>query len=177
MTRELIISRINEVFARLESYLRLKGRQNLNDAEYEAYDFNLRWVLPENGLGQFRFETSWTHLVNFDFNGTDQDGTYSFPLNRGNFTAAWNKGDWAASIFVNYIGSYEDNFAIGDIKEQFVVNPQVAYSGFKDTKITLGVRNALNDAPPLDISDSKLINENTNYVEPLFWYMRVSKDW
>ena len=151
--------------------------QNLNNAEYEAYDFNLRWVLPENGLGQFRFETSWTHLVNFDFNGTDQDGTYSFPLNRGNFTAAWNKGDWAASIYVNYIGSYEDNFAIGEIKEQFVVNPQVAYSGFKDTKITLGVRNALNDAPPLDISDSKLINENTNYVEPLFWYVRVSKDW
>lgn len=151
--------------------------QNLNQAQYEAYDFNARWILPEVSAGQFRFEVSWTHLVNYDFNNTDQDGTYSFPLNRANFTAAWKRGDWSASLYVNYIGAYEDNFAIGEIKEQYVVNPQVAFGGFKNTKITLGVRNVLNDAPPLDISDSKLVNENTNYAEPAFWYLRVSRDW
>lgn len=32
MTRETVISRITEVFARLESYLRLKCQQNRNDA-------------------------------------------------------------------------------------------------------------------------------------------------
>lgn len=39
MTREDVISRITEVFARLESYLKLKGRQNLNDAAVLAEDF------------------------------------------------------------------------------------------------------------------------------------------
>jgi tetratricopeptide (TPR) repeat protein len=39
MNREAVISRITEVFARLESYLRLKGRQNLNDAAVLAEDF------------------------------------------------------------------------------------------------------------------------------------------
>ena len=39
MTRVPTIDRITEVFARLESYLKLKGRQNLNDAAVLAEDF------------------------------------------------------------------------------------------------------------------------------------------
>jgi hypothetical protein len=34
-----------------------------------------------------------------------------------------------------------------------------------------------NKAPPIDLSDSKLVNENVNHVEPAFWYMRWSKEW
>ena len=151
--------------------------QNLNEATYSAYDFNVRWVLPENSLGQFRFEASWTYLADYDFNGLDQDGTYNLPLNRGNFTMAWKKGDWSTAIYVNHIGAYEDNFAIQDVGEQVLINPQIAYSGYEDTKITFGVRNALDRAPPRDLSDAKLVNEGVNNPEPLFWYLRVSRNW
>ena len=61
--------------------------------------------------------------------------------------------------------------------EQLLINPQIAYSGFAETKITFGVRNALDRAPPRDLSDAKLVNEGVNNPEPLFWYLRVSRNW
>lgn len=151
--------------------------QNLDDAVYEAYDFNIRWVLPEYDLGQFRFELSWTYLADYDYDGLDVDGTWNYPLNRANFTVGWKRGNWAASTYVTYIGDYEDGFEVGRVGEQFVVNPQVSYRGFFDSTITLGVRNVFNDDPPVDITDAKLVNNSVNLGEPFFWYMRWSKDW
>jgi outer membrane receptor protein involved in Fe transport len=40
----------------------------------------------------------------------------------------------------------------------------------------VGVRNVFDKDPPRDLSDAKLVNESTNYVEPAFWYMRLSKE-
>lgn len=156
--------------------------QNLSEGSYEGYDFNVRWVLPSNSWGQFRAEVSATYVDNQDItdaqgNLVDLDGEYSFPQMRGSATLGWRKGDWAASLYANYIGPYNDNFAIARVKGQWIFSPQVAFSGFARTTITLGVRNILNEDPPIDLSDSKLVNENTNWVEPAFVYLRVSKDW
>lgn len=156
--------------------------QNLSSGEYEGYDMNARWVLPKSRYGDFRMELSGTYIGESSFvNSTgiyvDTDGEYSQPLLRGSATLAWTKGDWAASLFVNYIGAYNDAFVASKIDDQYIVNPQVSYKGWYDSTITVGVRNILNSKPPLDISDSKLVNENTNWVEPLFVYVRVSKDW
>ncbi len=156
--------------------------QNLSAGEYEGYDMNARWILPKNEWGNFRMELSGTYIAESSFiNSTgvyvDSDGEYSQPLLRGSATLAWNKGDWAASLFVNYIGAYNDAFQASKIDDQYIVNPQVSYKGWYHSTITVGVRNILNSAPPIDLSDSKLVNENTNWTEPAFVYVRISKDW
>ncbi len=157
--------------------------QNLSEGEYEGYDFNARWVLPRSEQwGQFRFDVSGTYIA--EQNATtatgalvDFDGEYSFPQFRGTATLAWNRGDWGASVFVTHIGEYLDNFGIARITAQYVVSPQVSYKGWLDSTFTVGVRNILDKDPPIDLSDSKLVNENTNFVEPAFVYVRWSKDW
>ncbi|MDI1251476.1 MAG: TonB-dependent receptor [Lacunisphaera sp.] len=156
--------------------------QNLSEGNYEGYDFNVRWVLPRNRWGQFRADFSATYVDNQDItdaqgNLIDLDGEYSFPQFRGSATLAWNKGDWSAALYANYIGPYNDNFQVARIKGQWILSPQVAFKGWKRSTITVGVRNVLNDVPPIDLSDSKLVNENTNWVEPAFVYVRLSKDW
>ena len=156
--------------------------QNLSRGEYEGYDMNARWILPKNEWGNFRMELSGTYIAESSFTNStgvyvDADGEYSFPLFRGSATLAWNKGDWAASLFVNYIGAYNDQFQIAKIDDQYTVNPQVSYKGWYHSTVTVGVRNILNSAPPIDLSDSKLVNENTNWTEPAFVYVRISKDW
>jgi iron complex outermembrane receptor protein len=160
--------------------------QNLSEAEYEAYDFNVRWVLPKSmKFGQLRVDLSATYAENVSGVGStgvpfDGDGDYSFPLWRGNATLAWNKGPWAASVYVSYIGDYTtlgSGLTTPDVKAQTLVNPQVSYRGFGRSTITVGARNALDTTPPIDPSDSKLFNENVNHVEPLFVYVRWSKDW
>ncbi|MBI2515796.1 MAG: TonB-dependent receptor [Opitutae bacterium] len=156
--------------------------QNLSVGKYEGYDFNVRWVLPRRSYGQIRAELSGTYIDSQEFTTAtgalvDVDGEYSSPQFRGTATFAWNKGDWAASLFVTHIGHYMDAFQIARIKSQTIYSPQVAYKGWFNSTITVGVRNILNQDPPIDLSDSKLVNENTNWVEPAFWYVRWSKDW
>jgi iron complex outermembrane receptor protein len=154
--------------------------QNLSEGNYEGYDFNARWVLPKREIGQFRIDLSGTYLANQDITSAtgalvDLDGEYSYPQFRGTATLAWNKGNWAASVFVQHIGEYLDNFQIARISAQYVVNPQISYKGLWGSNVTLGVRNVFDKAPPRDLSDTKLINENTNHAEPFFWYVRVAK--
>jgi outer membrane receptor protein involved in Fe transport len=160
--------------------------QNLTTGEYKGYDFNIRWVLPRTELGEFRTDLSATYLDSVE--GTvatgalvDTDGNYNFPLTRGSATLAWKKNDWAASLFVTYIGKYSTagsgRVGLPDVAQQVIYSPQVAYRGFWNSTITLGVRNVFDKAPPLDPADSKLANENVNLVEPAFWYLRWSKEW
>lgn len=160
--------------------------QNLTVGEYKGYDLNLRWVLPRNELGEFRLDVSATYLSSFEGTAAtgaliDNDGNYNNPLTRGSGTLAWKKGDWAASLFVTYIGSYSTlnsgRVGLPDVGRQVVYNPQVAYKGFWHSTVTIGVRNVFDKAPPVDASDSKLANENLNLVEPAFWYVRWSKEW
>jgi len=154
--------------------------QNLSVGHYEGYDVNVRWVLPKKEMGQFRFDLSGTYLANQDTTTAtgafvDLDGEYSYPVFRGTGTVGWTRGNWAASLFVQHIGEYNDNQGIGHIAPQTIYNPQVAYKGFWGSTITLGVRNVFDRDPPRDLSDTKLVNENTNSAEPFFWYARFSK--
>jgi len=160
--------------------------QNLSTADYEAWDFNVRWVLPKMRYGQFRFDLTATYAETVEGTGStglpfDTDGNYSFPLWRGNGTIAWSHGDWSASVHTTFIGRYSTAGSglagLPDVGEQVQFNPQVAYRGYKGYTFTVGVRNVLDSAPPVDPSDSKLVNENVNLVEPAFWYVRVSRDW
>jgi outer membrane receptor protein involved in Fe transport len=156
--------------------------QNLSGGEYEGFDFNIRWILPRNEWGEFRGELSATYVKNTEFTNAvgvlvDYDGNYSFPHMRSTATFAWKKGNWASSLFVTHIGSYLDNFGVAEVSDQIVLNPQIAYKGWFNSTITFGVRNVLDKNPPIDLSDSKLVNENVNLVEPAFWYLRWSKEW
>jgi len=160
--------------------------QNLSTALVENYDFNARWVLPRNEWGQFRLDLNATYVSSSEFTSStgvyvDADGDYNSPLWRGSATMGWNRGDWTATLHATYIGKYSALLTAiptaPDIAAQWVFNPQVVYRGFKGSAVTVGVRNALNKPPPLDATDSKLVNENLNLAEPAFWYVRVSRDW
>ena len=161
--------------------------QNLSQGEYKGYDFNVRWVLPKHErFGQFRFDVSATYIHSQAATSAtgalvDLDANWGFPQWRGTTTLAWSKGDWSSSVYVNYIGEYStlgSGFTgLPDVGEQWVVSPQIAYRGFAKSTITVGIRNVFDRNPPVDPSDSKLVNENVNYVEPLFAYVRWSKDW
>lgn len=150
--------------------------QNLASAKYIGYDFGVTWDHDFDTVGNFRVNLGATLIDSYTFEGFEQAGTWSVPEWRGTATVAWRRGDWAASTFVTYVGAYEQQFTEGDVNEQWLINPQVAYSGFADMTITLGVRNVFDKAPPLDQGSTSLINAGVNNPEPAFWYLRVGKE-
>jgi iron complex outermembrane recepter protein len=150
--------------------------QNLATAEWEGWDFGVSWDHSFPSTGRIRASLAATYVDNYIFEGFEYAGTYNYPKWRGTAALAWNRGDWASSLYVTYIGKYDQLFTEGDVNEQWLFNPQVAYSGFRDTTITVGVRNVFDKAPPLDQSDTTLTNPAINNIEPAFWYVRVSRD-
>lgn len=157
---------------------------------YEGYDFGVSYTLKTQKLGQFRFGAEATYVANFERENvnslgvstiTDLDGTDGSALWRGNVTVAWRKADWAASVFVNYLGEMPTSIIVSNTtspkqEQQFIVNPQVSYSGLWKTKITVGVRNVLDEDPPFYVPASQGYNAGIALIEPQFWYVRLSRE-
>ncbi len=163
---------------------------NANKVVNEGWDFGVNYNRTTKQWGTFSLGASATYLGKFERDSVsslgvstviDLDGTDSIPLWRGSATLGWRKGDWATSIFVNYIGGYPAQNFTGpgtepDTKAQWRVNPQVSYRTPWRTKVTVGVRNVLNQDPPFYISSQFGYNPAINTAEPAFWYVRLSHE-
>jgi iron complex outermembrane receptor protein len=163
---------------------------NANKVVNEGWDFGVNYNRTSKQWGTFSFGASATYLGKFERDSVsslgvstviDIDGTDSVPLWRGSATLGWRKGDWATSIFVNYIGGYPAQNFTGpdtepDTKAQWRINPQISYRTPWKTKVTVGVRNVLNQDPPFYISSQFGYNPAINTAEPAFWYVRLSHE-
>jgi hypothetical protein len=68
--------------------------------------------------------TAWVDSADFA-------GTWTQPQWRANGTIAWTYGDWAASLFIDWVGEHEELFLAPQmIKSYWRFNPQVAFSGY-----------------------------------------------
>jgi len=161
---------------------------NANNQIYEGYDLGLGYTYNHKRWGNFRLGASATYAEEWSrqninsigaITTIDIDGTDSIPLWRGNATLSWTRGDWAASLFVTYVGDYpQQGFGLPqlDTEEQWRYNPQVSFSGLWKTRFTVGVRNVLDDAPPVYLSGQTGYNSGVNPAEPAFWYVRASRE-
>lgn len=164
--------------------------QNLDEQTYQGIDYAVGYSYETESFGEFRVTVEATQLLEFERDGTDLAGTWLRPEWRGNMRLAWNYGDWAANLFVNYVHERDDESFSGTdangnaiqlegidyYQSQWTFNPQVSYSGLWDTTITLGVRNVFNEAPPFDDNDPIGYTVGVNNGEPRVIYLRVSRD-
>ncbi len=158
---------------------------NSNENKLRGLDFAVRYRWEHSRLGLFRlgvdatyYDTAERKLVNSlgVLSTVDDDQTYSLPLWRGTATLAWQKGDWAASIFLNYIGEYPNPDFPG-INPYVRVNPKISYSGWWDTNITIGVNNVFDKQPPFDLSrGSDAYLSGVHDPMPRFVYVRIGRE-
>lgn len=155
--------------------------QNLDKQETQGVDIALQYTMNTDDMGEFRFKLEGTYVDSFEFTDSfgqtsEFAGTWNQPEWRSNGTIAWSYGDWAASLFIDYVGEYDGLY--GDVvKSYWRFNPQVAFSGLYDTTITFGIRNVFDEEPPVDIADTTTRAVGVHNIEPRFWYLRLSKDW
>jgi iron complex outermembrane recepter protein len=152
--------------------------------KYKGADFSIGYSLNTRDLGSFRFLAAATYLEKMRIGASEFAGQRLFPRVRGNFTASWQRRDWGASVFVNHIDSRSGTGQMSGTARvinarygsQTIVNPQVSYRGLFNSKITLGARNIFDREPPLDYGEAERWTPGVNHAEPLFWYLRVSRD-
>lgn len=152
---------------------------------YEGLDLAVRYRYDNDRFGKFRIGVEGTLITDMNQTVTDSlgnsneidlDGTNGYPNWRVTSTLAWNKGDWAASLYYQYVGGMPNDGAI-DLRPQRRLNVQASYAGFFDSRIAVGVRNVFDSDPPLDLwSSGSGYFSGVYNPEPAFWYVRLSRE-
>jgi outer membrane receptor protein involved in Fe transport len=111
--------------------------------------------------GQYRFTLAGTYLGSFEQEPVEGAGFVDLagkdgrPEWRAQSALLWNKSDFAASLTLNYVGSY-DRLIIGmepdEVGSWTTIDGQFNWmpSGLRGGKVTFGVQNIFDAPPPED---------------------------
>jgi outer membrane cobalamin receptor len=153
---------------------------NQRSARYEGYDFWFEWPLELEELGnlRLRWDGTWIESLNYSDFGEQIGKEWELQF-RWTASAIWSKGAWQTALYFQYLDGVPasewhraNNLPVpGSVLR---INAQVSYSGWKETKVTLGVRNLMNEDPPL-YYDSYYGGHPMHPKEMRFWYLRLEK--
>ncbi|WP_025822289.1 TonB-dependent receptor plug domain-containing protein [Shewanella marina] len=134
-------------------YLLLK-KLNLGEMKTSGIDFNLRYML-ETSVGDFNFGAETNYVISWEQKTgpttelEDIVGLVDTPEFRVNLSSTWTQGEWDASLFARYTDSQEEE-GYGKIDAQWILDIQAGYYLPWNAKVNLGIRNLLDEMPPLN---------------------------
>jgi iron complex outermembrane receptor protein len=147
---------------------------NLGGQIVAGIDVTANWQARATRFGNFQVGLDGTYLTRFD-NQLEKDGawksnigqfgwanngtTSSYPIIsprwKHNLRLSWNNGDWGAQLTNVFSSKYRDaNTAVTeqyyrDISSVSLWNLTASWNGIKQVKITAGVNNLFDKAPPI----------------------------
>ncbi|MGI9026820.1 MAG: TonB-dependent receptor domain-containing protein, partial [Burkholderiaceae bacterium] len=170
---------------------------NLFDVRTSGIDVDFKWRFAENHTGQWTFALNGTYYTKYDVQFPD--GSYFTALannTRGAVngviprwksvnTLSWDRGPYAASLIYNFQAAYLDHASRVSGAQRTVgtyetFDAQASYSGIKDWRLTLGVRNLLNRDPPYANADTQgqfQSGYDATYGDPRGRFMYASATW
>ena len=163
----------------LQTYLNLGGEH------IQGLDVDARYRMPEYNWGRVTFEINGTYYLRYDTQNTD--GTWSgnianefgsavtgvIPRWKHYATLTWERGPWSATVAQTFQGSYTDQngvFVTGDprtVGSMSLWDLSGTYTGIKNTKLTLGVKNVFDTNPPASNQTGTFIGGfDPSYYDP-----------
>jgi iron complex outermembrane receptor protein len=143
---------------------------NFGTSKVAGLDWDVKLRVPDESLGRFTVGVSGTYFTKFDTE--NQDGTFSGQVDQVNastggvtprwkhrLTVDWTNGAWSAMVAQNFQkgytdlpGTFEDptdpTFTPRHVGSYETFDVQGTYLGFKNVRISLGIRNLLDREPP-----------------------------
>jgi iron complex outermembrane recepter protein len=143
----------------------LETNINLGETKLSGLEVSANWKLPTE-LGKFTVDAKGTYFITY--NTENLDGTFSgnidlpngstggvIPRWKSYVSVDWSRGDWDASIAQTYQKGYNDTAGNFDdpantrrVAAYIVYDGQATYTGVKNWKFTLGMRNIFDRDPP-----------------------------
>lgn len=161
--------------------------ENIGNITTSGLDIEANYRL-ETDIGDFKF----SYVVNYVLSYEDarpnadgsmridtQEGDFEQPEVRWSFNTAWVKGDWNASMAINYIGEFKQDASvaadgISDIDSWTTVDTTINYIGFENTTLSLGATNLINEEPPFSYHDFMGYVNSTHSAQGRFMYVKAS---
>ncbi len=81
-------------------------------------------------------------------------GSYGYPQNRANVNVLWSRNAWQVGLQGRWTDGFDDTVADRSIASHAEWDAQLTWSGLRTTRLTLGVENMLDNAPPFSVGES-----------------------
>ncbi|WP_372760278.1 TonB-dependent receptor [Pseudoalteromonas sp.] len=140
--------------------------ENVSSQEVSGIDFSANYNHSLDDLGLLKFNLEWAYQDKFEKDGRDYSGEYGYPEHRWIFSTNWEFGDFNTNMNISYVGEFEDTPDIdfdGNldfdsnqsrmVDSQVLVDLQTAYRISDSAKVSLGINNLFDEAPPFAIGD------------------------
>ncbi len=157
---------------------------NIGGEHIQGLDIEGRWRGEEYSWGRMSFDIQGTYYLRYD--AQNVDGTWSgsvgnsygsavtgvIPRWKHYATLSWERGPWGATLGNSFQDSYTDqqtdfNGNTRTVGTLSLWDLQGTYTGFKNTKLTLGVKNLFDKDPPLSNQQSTfIIGFDPSYYDP-----------
>jgi len=168
---------------------------NLAGVHIQGLDIDLRYRAPEQSWGRLTFELQGTYYLRYDTSNPDGSFTGGVSNTYGSpsigvvprwkhyATLTWDRGPWSTTLAQTFQDSYTDagvdfsNYLQRTVGTMSIWDLNTTYSGFKNTKITVGVKNLLDTNPPQSNQTGSFIGGfDPSYYDPLarFVYLSVN---
>ncbi len=145
------------------------GFVNISSQSVQGVDLSLLYGGLQVGGADVSIAFDYSRLLELErieLDGTglafitrDLTGEYEYPEDRATLRTDWVFGDFSVNGTLNYVGSFEDFGADESLTQRSVsafttLNLQFSYSGIRNTLLTLGIDNALDESVPFAVGDS-----------------------
>jgi iron complex outermembrane receptor protein len=157
---------------------------NLGALRIQGLDLEGNYRFPTTSWGRLSLNYSATYYLRYD--AQNPDGTYTgqigtafgtvvtgvIPRYKHYMSATWDQGPWSATLAQTYQGSYTDQQTDLDgnlrtVGSLSLWDLQGSYSGFKNLKLTLGVKNLFDRDPPKSNQQSTfIVGFDPSYYDP-----------
>jgi iron complex outermembrane receptor protein len=157
---------------------------NIGAEKIEGIDIEGHYRTPIQGWGRLSFDVSGTYYTKYD--GQNPDGSYTsavgnsygqvvtgvIPRWKQYASLTWDQGPWSATLANTYQTSYIDQQTDldGNLRKVGALSLwdlQGSYTGFKNLKLTLGVKNLFDTNPPVSNQQSTfIVGFDPTYYDP-----------
>ena len=147
---------------------------NLGSLRIQGIDLEAHYRAPSQPWGRLSFNLSGTYYLRYD--AQNPDGSYTgavgtafstvvtgvIPRWKHYVSATWDQGQWSATLAQTYQTSYTDQNTDLDgnlrtVGSLSIWDVQGSYTGFKNWKLSLGVKNLFDRDPPKSNQGSTFI--------------------
>ena len=172
----------------------IQTNSNLFKTQVAGVDVDAMYRLRLGERNRVNLRLSGTYMSKYDVQTAD--GGYTSSLDQAlnasggvvlrwkhNASVTWENGAYAATLMQNYQKRYTDALAnlapagtpARKVKAYQTFDTQLAYSGFKNTKLALGVKNMFDRDPPYtNLTSNFLGGYDVSYADPRGRYIYVT---
>jgi outer membrane receptor protein involved in Fe transport len=161
--------------------------ENLFDLKTSGLDLDIMYRMSSD-MGDFKFNYVLNYVLNYEDIRTGdrlfaEEGGFEQPQVRWTASTLWVKDDWSANFAINYVGEFKEDQPVRtrtdgsiapDIDAFVSVDTTVNYAGIKNTILTLGVTNLLNEEPPFSYSSSAGYVSSVHNAQGRFAYVQAT---